>query len=219
MTENFSSDMNQSRPIVSGIILAGGKSRRMGGVNKALLKIDGRPIVERVRAVLAAVIQNIAIITNTPEEFNFLGLPMYKDLIPDCGSIGGLFTGLSRCSGAHGFIVGCDMPFLNEKVIAHMVSLVGSHDVIIPRIEGRLEPLHAIYSRKCLPHVKDLIANQDLAIINLFPQISLLEVPQRDLEVFDPAFHFIVNINTPEDLQKAQRMVELEKTMKEGGPK
>lgn len=210
------SEIGQTSGLVSGIILAGGKSRRMGGINKALLEIGGQSIVERVRAALAAVIQDIAIITNTPEDFRFLGLPMFGDLIQDCGSIGGLFTGLYQCSTSHGFFVGCDMPFLNEEVIAHMVRLIAHHDVIIPRIEGRLEPLHAIYSRRCLPYVRELILNEDLAIINLFPKVKLLEVPQADLAVFDPDFRFIMNINTREDFEKARRMAESQKRANSG---
>ncbi len=208
MINDCLNEISDAVGLVSGIVLAGGKSRRMGGVNKALLDVGGQPLVERVRDTLARVIPDIVIITNTPEDFRFLGLPLFGDLIPGCGSIGGLFTGLSECAGRYGFLVGCDMPFLNEGVIGHMVSLIDDYDVVVPRISGWLEPLHAIYSCRCLPHIRELILKEDLKIINLFRKVRLLEVPQKDLAVFDPEFRFVMNINTPEDLETARRMEE-----------
>ena len=195
-----------SQSTVSGIILAGGKSRRMGGVNKALLEIGKLRIVERVRQRLALVIPDVIIITNTPEEFQFLGLPMFGDLVPGHGSLGGLYTGLTQCSGRYGFLVGCDLPFLDERVIAHMVGLIGDCDVVIPRIRGKLEPLHAIYSRTCLPYIEKLMQDGDLKILNMFHKVKLREVPQKDLEAFDPEFRFVININTPDDLIKARKL-------------
>ena len=144
-------------PSASGIILAGGESRRMGGVNKALLEVGGQRIVERVAAILGRIFEEVIVITNSPEEYDFLGLPMFTDLRPGYGSLGGLYTGLHRCGGAHGFIAACDMPFLVESVIRHLVGLAEGHDVIVPRLRGYLEPLHAIYGRGCIPYIEELM--------------------------------------------------------------
>lgn len=191
---------------ISGIVLAGGESRRMGGVNKALLEVGGVSIIERVAASLRKVFEENLVITNTPEAFEFLGLPMVRDLIPGHGSLGGLYTGLCSCQGVFGFLVACDMPFLDPRVMRHMVSLVGQHDVVIPVIAGRLQPLHAIYSRRCIGPIERMMGTNDLSIINLFHEVNVLEVPEKDLVSFDACLRFAMNINTPEDLQRARTL-------------
>jgi molybdenum cofactor guanylyltransferase len=191
---------------VCGVILAGGKSRRMGGRNKALVEVGGRRVIERVSDALHRVMRDVIVITNHPEDYEFLALPMYRDIIPGYSALGGLYTGLKVCGGSHGLFVACDMPFLNERVLAHMVALVdGGHDIVIPRIRGLLEPLHAIYATSCLPYVEKLMKAGDLKIVNMYPFVSILEVPEDDLRVFDPTFRFIMNVNTPDDLRKARQ--------------
>jgi molybdopterin-guanine dinucleotide biosynthesis protein A len=194
---------------VSGILLAGGESRRMHGINKALLEVGGRRIVERVAETLRALFDEVIVITNSPADFEFLGLPMFRDRIPGCGSLGGLYTGLSCCSGDYGFLVACDMPFVRQDVISYMLSLISDQDVVIPRIAGHFEPLHAIYSRRCVPFIEDLLTHADLKIIDLFDKISLLEVSEETLARFDPQLRFIKNLNTPEDLAKAREIASL----------
>jgi len=192
---------------VSGIILAGGQSRRMGGVNKALLEIGGRRIIDAIVAVLGRIFHEVIVVTNKGTEFEFLGLPMFGDLKPNHGALGGLYTGLQVCSESHGFLVACDMPFLDERIIRHMVSLVGEHDVVVPRISGHLEPLHAIYSRRCIPYIESLMEKANPKITGFFADVDLLEVPEADLARIDPSLRFALNVNTPEDLEKASILV------------
>lgn len=176
----------------------------MGGVNKALLRIRDRTIIEMATSVLAGIFSEILIITNSPDDFGFLGLPMHEDLIRGKGSLGGLCTGLSLCSANWAFLAGCDMPFLNEHVIRHMVGAIGDADVVIPRISGLLEPLHAIYSKTCLPHIEELLAKGDLKILDFLHKVRVREVSEEELAAFDPAFRFIMNLNSPQDLEKAR---------------
>ncbi len=189
---------------ISGIVLAGGQSRRMGGIDKALLEVGGRRLIERVATVVSRVFDDVILITNSPEKFSFLGLPMFRDLIPGSGALGGLYTGLSACKGRWGFLVACDMPFLNDKVISRMVGLIDRHDVVVPKIGGRHEPMHAIYSKRCLPHVKDLVMAGDFRILDLFHLVDLLEVSEGELAVFDPELRFTMNLNTPAELEEAR---------------
>jgi molybdopterin-guanine dinucleotide biosynthesis protein A len=191
---------------ISAVILAGGQSLRMGGVNKALLTLGGRPIIERVLSVLTPIFPEVILITNTPHDFHYLGLPMFKDLIPGSGSLGGLYTGLSLCAGSHGFLVACDMPFLKEPIVRRLIGLVGDHDVVIPRIRDRLEPLHAVYSKRCLPHIEELIRSGNLTILNFFHQVNVLEVGQTYLASLDPEYRFVINLNTPEDFERAKSL-------------
>lgn len=189
---------------VSGILLAGGGSRRMGGKSKALLEVGGRRIVERAASVLCKVFREVLLITNSPEDFRFLGLPMLTDLLPGRGSLGGLFTGLSACAGNYGFLVACDMPFLSVEVIKYMVDMIEGFDVVLPRTSGGFEPLHAAYSKECLPHIQGLLKREDLKIANFFDKVRMREVPEADLIRFDPELRFIMNVNTPQDLEQAR---------------
>jgi molybdopterin-guanine dinucleotide biosynthesis protein A len=191
---------------VSGIVLAGGRSRRMGGINKALLRIKDRSIVERACDVLSGLFPEVIVITNSFDDFRFLGLPMFSDLIPGKGSLGGLYTGLTACTHEKAFLVACDMPFLNREAILHMVRQIRDHDVVIPRIGGYLEPLHAAYSRKCLPHIEELLGKGDLKIIDFVHTVNVLEIAEQDLRRFDPQLRFILNLNTPEDFKRAEEM-------------
>ncbi len=176
----------------------------MGGVNKALLRIRGRTIIEMATSVLTNIFSEILIITNSPDDFGFLGFPMHEDLIHGKGSLGGLYTGLSLCSQNWAFLAGCDMPFLNEQVIRHIVAVTGDAHVVIPRISGMLEPLHAIYSKACLPHIEELLAKGDLKILDFLHRVRVREVSEEELAAFDPAFRFIINLNSPEDLENAR---------------
>jgi molybdopterin-guanine dinucleotide biosynthesis protein A len=195
---------------ISGIILAGGGSRRMGGINKALLHVGGRPIIQRAARTLSQVLREVIVITNAPEEHKFLGLPLYRDLVPGGGALGGLYTGLSKCSGRYAFLVGCDMPFLNEGVIAYMVSiaLADQYDVVVPRINGRLQPMHAIYGKNCLDPTEQQLKGDDLRILNFFTTMRVLEVQESELSCYDPHCRFVMNINTPDELEMARQLAE-----------
>jgi molybdopterin-guanine dinucleotide biosynthesis protein A len=179
----------------------------MGGITKALLEVGGRRIIDRAASTLRSLFTDIVLITNSPEEFEFLGIPMFKDKIPGGGSLGGLYTGLSVCNGDYGFLVGCDMPFLLPAPIRHMVNLIDDHDVVIPRVQGHFEPLHAIYSRRCIPVIEELLVQGNLKIIDFLDKVAVLEIPEKDLRYFDPSLRFIINLNTPEDLEKARETV------------
>lgn len=176
----------------------------MGGIKKALLEVGGRRIIEREASTLRELFIETVVVTNSPEDFEFLALPMFRDKFPGTGSLGGLYTGLSVCTADHGFLVACDMPFILHRPIRYMVDLINDHDVVIPRVHGYLEPLHAIYSRRCLPFIEELLNEGNLKIIDFLNRVKVLEIPEQDLRVFDPGLRFIVNLNTPEDLQRAR---------------
>lgn len=185
----------------------------MGGVNKALLEVGGSPIIERTASALCQVFQEVLLITNSPDDFRFLGLPMLKDVVPGHGSLGGLYTGLRACKGHYGFLAACDMPFLSVDVIRHIANLVQGFDVVVPRISGMLEPLHAAYSRKCLPYIEDLFQHEDLKILNFYDKVKVREVPEEDLFPLDPELRFAMNVNSPEDLRQARDYIAREESL------
>lgn len=184
---------------VSGLILAGGESSRYGK-NKALVEVKGTPLIERVSRVMQSLFQEVIIITNTPDEYSFLKLPMYEDLIKGLGPLGGLFTGLTRMANDAGFLVGCDMPFLNRKLIRYIVKIRDDCDVIVPRISGMMEPLHAVYSKGCLPAIRKLIDSRKYQIVQLFTEVSVKYVDEDFIRRFDPEIRCFNNINEPQHL-------------------
>lgn len=206
MTESSHSATPEGSPSVVGIVLAGGESRRMGRVNKALLEVGGRPIVERVANILSEVLNETIVITNSPQEFAFLNLPMFRDLMPGCGAFGGLYTGLAACQGRRGFLVACDMPFLSASVIRYMVGFADRADIVVPRIHGMLEPLHAIYAPSCMRHIARLLQGSHLKILDLFQCVDVLEVSEKELAMFDPNLKFVINVNRPADLKRARSL-------------
>jgi len=186
---------------VSGLILAGGESSRYGR-NKALVKVNGISLIERVSLVMQSLFQEVRLITNTPDEYTFLKLPMHEDLIKGLGPLGGLFTGLTRMSNDAGFLVACDMPFLNRELIRYIVKMGDNSDVIVPRIAGLLEPLHALYSKRCLPVIKKLIDSHKYQIGQFFPMVLVKYVDEDIVRRFDPKLRCFDNINEPQQLRE-----------------
>ena len=184
---------------VSGVILAGGESTRYGR-NKALVDINGIPLIERVSRVMQSLFQQVILITNTPDEYSFLKLPMYEDLIKGLGPLGGLFTGLTRMPNDVGFFVGCDMPSLNKELIRHIVEIRDDSDVVVPRISGMMEPLHALYGKGCLPAIRKLIDSRKYQIIRVFSEVSVKYVDEDLIRRFDPEIRCFYNINEPQQI-------------------
>ncbi len=187
---------------ITGIILAGGKSSRYG-TNKALVEMNGTRLIERVIRVMEPLFGHLIIITNTPHEYAYLQLPMVEDLIKGLGPLGGIFTGLESISDEAGFFVACDMPFLNGGLIRHMVEKREDFDVIVPKIDWKVEALHAIYAKRCLPAIRALIDAREYQIIKLFPKVRVKYLNEAEIRRFDPELKSFFNINRPEELLSA----------------
>jgi molybdopterin-guanine dinucleotide biosynthesis protein A len=184
---------------VTGLILLGGKSSRYGS-NKALVEIDGVRLVDRVARVMKSIFHRVLLLTNTPEEYVYLRIPMVEDLIKGLGPMGGIYTGLSTISDEAGFFVACDMPFLNEELIRHLVDLREDFDAVVPRMDWMLEPLHALYSKKCLAIVQEAIGQHQHQILKCFDRLRVRYVDEEELRRWDPDLRSLFNINKPEDL-------------------
>jgi molybdenum cofactor guanylyltransferase len=191
---------------VTGVVQAGGKSTRMGGNPKALIELGGRSIVERVVAALTPAVDDVLVVTNTPELYAFLGLPMVADVYPDHGSLGGIYSGL-RAAGEIAFTVACDMPFLHPEVVRLVVERAGEGDVVIPRVGEQLETMHAAYSQTCLPPIEARLRAGRLKIVGFFDDVRVVEVGAAEVARFrDPAIAFM-NVNTPDELERARALV------------
>ena len=191
---------------VTGVVQAGGKSTRMGGQPKALIQLGGRSIVERVVAALTPVVDDLLVVTNTPELYAFLGLPMVADVYPDHGSLGGIYSGL-RAAGEIAFTVACDMPFLHPEIVRLVIARAGEGDVVIPRVGEQLETMHAAYGKACLPPIEERLRAGRLKIVGFFDRVRVVEIGEAEVaRVRDPAVAFM-NVNTPDELEHARALV------------
>lgn len=190
---------------VTGVILVGGKSSRYG-TNKALAKINGIPLIENVIRVMGSLFQDVVLITNTPDEYAYLELPMYEDLIKGLGPIGGIYTALNSIANDAGFFVPCDMPFLNPDLIRHMVEIRGDCEVVVPEISGKMEPLHALYAGRCIPAVRRLIDLHEYQIIRFFSEVSVRYVKENEIRLFDPELKSFFNVNRPDELGRLKNL-------------
>jgi molybdopterin-guanine dinucleotide biosynthesis protein A len=191
---------------ITGVVQAGGRSTRMGGEAKALIELGGRRIVERVVAAIAPVVDDMLVVTNTPESYAFLGLPMVGDVFPDHGSLGGIYSGLKAAAGDVAFTVACDMPFLRADVARLVVDRAAAADVVIPRVGEQLETMHAAYAKACLPSMEERLRAGRLKIIGFFDAVRVLEIPEADVRrIADPAVVFM-NVNTPDELAHARHL-------------
>ena len=194
---------------VTGIVLAGGMSRRLGR-DKAVETIGGKALISRVLDSLSGVAQELVVVVNSHEREKELPLPdstvVAVDAYPNTGSLGGIFTGLSASGNQWGIVVACDMPFLNLELLEHLLSFRPDHDAIVPIIDHRPEPTHAAYSKVCLPAIETRLRANDLKIAKFFDDVRAKYVSQRRIEEIDPGGLSFFNVNTEEDLTRARML-------------
>ncbi|NWF91982.1 MAG: molybdenum cofactor guanylyltransferase [Syntrophaceae bacterium] len=192
---------------ITGIILSGGKNTRMGQ-NKALIPIDGVPIIQRIHALFERLFREVIIVADEGEPYSNLNAKVYADLIPNRGALAGLYTGLFFSSFFFSFCVACDMPFLKESVITYLIDNIDGHDVVVPRTSDGLEPLHAIYSKNCLEPMKKIIEQGRSKIIDLYPMVKVRVIEEQQFLSLDPRKESFINVNTPEELDRLKKRTE-----------
>ena len=170
------------------------------GQNKALIEIDGVPIIKRIHNIFKRLFEEIIIVTNQKEIFLDLNVNIFSDLIPNRGVLVGLYTGLFFSSYNYSFCVACDMPFLNESVIKFLIKNAKQYDVIVPKTKDGLQPLHAIYSKKCLEPIKKIIDEGKYKILDFYPMVNTKIIEEEKFLNFDPLRKSFINLNTPEEL-------------------
>ena len=187
---------------VTVAIMAGGQSSRMG-TDKSFVLFNGRPMIEIVQEKVAELGAETLLITNKPDDYARLNLPMVGDILPDHGPLGGIYTAVHAASHPHVLVVACDMPWLNRPLLEYMITLRETADVIVPRWEKYPEPLHAIYSKTCQPAIEAKLKAKRLKITGFFGQVNVRFVERTEIEKFDGNGRSFANINSPEDLGKA----------------
>ena len=187
-------------------VQAGGRSSRMGS-DKALLRLDGIPLIERLLQRVSGLGEEILITTNRPQDYQYLGLRMASDPEPGAGALHGLRTALEAARGQTVLVLACDMPFVSRPLLEHMLQLAEAADLVVPRRGGEYEPLHAVYSKGCLPALEAALQRGQRRMISFFPSLNLRTVEQEEIDRLDPEGLSFFNVNTPEDLRKAERIL------------
>lgn len=194
--------------MLSIVIQSGGKSQRMGQ-DKGLVSFLGKPLIERVLGRVAHLGAEILVTTNNVEGYRFLGLPLYPDIIPDRGALGGLYTALRAASNLHVAVVACDMPFVNAELLAaERDLLVSTHsEAVIPKTQVGTEPFHAVYQRdRCLPAVQAAIEAGKWRVDSWFSEVNLYFMSPEETAAYDPDQLAFWNVNIPEELQRAEQL-------------
>ena len=190
---------------ITGVILAGGASSRMGR-NKALLRLGDATLIEGAYRVLAALFHEVIIVTNTPAEYAFLPCRAVPDVYPGAGSIAGLHAALVHSPTERIFVVGCDMPSLKPELIRHLCAVEGEWDAVVPvNRDGYPEPPHALYSRTFISVVQKALESGDKSIVKLFDRVRTRRVAWEELGEIEGATASFCNVNTPEEYGKIIR--------------
>ena len=205
--------MNNSQR-VTGIILAGGKSSRLGR-DKAWEDVGGQRIIDRVIGALQSSCDEVLIIGDRPERENELRLPkciQYRsDELKGRGSIGGLYTGLKASDTLWSLVVACDMPFISRELIRFMLSIISKNrcDAIVPVINGRYQPTHALYNSTCIPFIEKNISSGNFRMDSYFDEIYLEEISEDVINSIKGAELSFFNVNTEDDLFTAREQYKL----------
>jgi molybdopterin-guanine dinucleotide biosynthesis protein A len=185
---------------ITGVLLAGGESRRMGR-NKALLEIGGKTLAERTLAVLQKACREVLISSRTEEPFGKYGFKVIPDVYPGSGPLGGLYSVLDKASYDQLFLVACDMPFVNEAAVRFIYDRMDGFDAIVPYAMGKIHPLHAFYHKRITPLVEEKIKNKLLSMAEVLQGCRTKILNLEDGEIVDRegVQRSLINVNTPEE--------------------
>lgn len=194
----------------SGIILSGGLNTRMKGKNKALFSVGSHTILDRLYNTFQELFDEVLLVTNDPLQYLSWDLTIVTDLFSIRSALTGIHAGLFHASASHAFITACDTPFLKKELImALLEEIEPKWDVIMPVTEKGNQPLCAIYSKRCIKPIERQLKNQDPKILKFFPEVKVKEIPEARLRKVDPDLASFFNINTPEDLTAAEKMLDV----------
>ena len=196
---------SRDNSIITAVILAGGKSRRMG-TNKAFLDFKGKTFLKRQIDLLSDTFDEIIISANSLSEYKGFNTNVVKDIYPEKGPLGGIYTGLINSSSFYTFVLACDMPFVESSLIKQLEAYTKiepeKYDVIVPLNGKRLEPLHAFYSKNCIEPIKNQIENNNLRITNFFPNVKVKTIEISSVTGLDNPVNSLSNLNTPEEYKR-----------------
>ena len=193
----------------SCIVLAGGKSLRLGR-DKVLETVGNRSLLERVISRVSPLSSEIIFVTaNEPTYLELIDYPKLRilsDIYPGKGPLGGIYTGLTTSTSFYNLVVASDMPFLNQALLRYMIQLSANFDLVVPQMGNLVEPLHAVYTKRCLAPIEQMIKQDKLSVNQLFRLVKVRYVEAEEMERFDPKHLSFFNINTKADLKRAREL-------------
>jgi molybdopterin-guanine dinucleotide biosynthesis protein A len=193
---------------MTSIILAGGKSSRLGR-NKALQIIDGKSLIQWVVDRVGILSTEIIVVTARGEVIpcsSTVEIKTVADIYPEKGPLVGIYSGLISASNSWAVVVGCDTPFLSVALLKYMTQVCSIYDVVVPRIKNKLEPLCAVYSKDCSGPIQRLLEQGELRIDELFGMVKVKYVEEDEVNRFDPDHLSFFNINSQADLDRARKL-------------
>jgi molybdenum cofactor guanylyltransferase len=186
----------------TAVILAGGKSSRMGQA-KALLVFDQEPLIAHIARALKRMFAEIVVVAAPEQELPALPARIVRDEVAYQGPVGGIYYGLRAAGGEFSFVTSCDAPFLSTALIAYLTAQISGYDVVVPFWEERYQPLHAVYRGSVLPLLKEQLERGELRPVYLFDKVRTRKVDQDEIKTLDPDGLSFLNVNTPQDYQAA----------------
>jgi len=193
---------------MTSIILAGGKSSRLGR-SKALQLIGDRSLIQRVIDRLAIISTEIIIATARGEEITCssdVRVRTVADVHPGKGPLAGIQSGLIASTDSRAIVVSCDIPFVSVSLLEYMSGICSEFDVVVPQIGTKAEPLCAVYSKNCVAPISALLKQNELKIIRLFPMVRVRYIEEDEIDRFDPGHLSFFNINSQDDLDRARTL-------------
>lgn len=192
---------------VSGAVLAGGESRRFGQ-DKAHALLGGKPLIGHVLEPLRGLFQDLLIVTNRPSDFLAYDAVLVSDIVPGAGALGGLLTALVHAQHDRCFVVACDMPFLQRPAVLRMIEQSTGCDAVVPEVRGELQPLHAVYTKRCIPPIERSLRRKAYRILDFYPQVTVRYLDDRFWTPEELGGAIFSNINTPDAYRDAQRRID-----------
>ncbi len=191
----------------TAFILAGGKSSRMG-VNKALLPIRGKRIIEVIIDELIPFFPNLFIVTNDFETYDFLKVPLIKDEFQGKGPLAGIHTGLKKSCTDFNFFVACDMPFISGKLAHHFVQIcaLGHYEAVVPQINDKLHPLFSVFRKKTLLKIEQYLQLDHLRVRDLLGELNVYYINEKELSniYVGNIEKIFYNMNEPTDYEQVK---------------
>lgn len=191
----------------TGVILAGGQNSRFAGKNKALIRIDGKRILDRIFEIFSVLFDKIILVTNDPLQYMEWDFEIVTDIFPIRSSLTGIHAGLFYITTPYAFFTACDVPFLKKELVETLLNGIEPNiDIVIPETSKGFEPLCSIYSKRCLNPIERQIEKKAFKIQQIFQTVRVKKISENILRTADPDLFSFSNINTPDDLDRAKQI-------------
>lgn len=191
---------------VTPIVLAGGAGTRLGGVNKALVEVGGRRVVDRLLDALRPLGAEIVLVNNDGSLAGIPGTRLVPDAEPGAGALMGLYSGLRAVTTPLATATACDMPFVSTDLLRRLLALAAEYDAVVPALGEQTEPLHAVYRATCVPAIETALGQGRKRVNSFFEHVRVRYVSEDELRAWDPELRSFLNVNRPDDLARARAL-------------